>query len=106
MERANLRTVEIIDMLGNTAEETEIEFFFYSMEFDNAADLANELKMLEYQVVIDNSASKTKGLLINGWTNKMKIDDDSIMKWTEKMTKLALKCDVEFDGWGTLIHVD
>ena len=87
-------------------KELRLEFFFYSKTVDKAEMLTNELKELNYETYFSESAGHEHKYLINGWTTKMKMDDQTVSNWTAEMCKLGYKYDCEFDGWGTFPEQD
>ena len=83
------------------SKKAKLEFFFYTNTSEKAAQLAEELKVLSYDVDFGESQGDQNLLIITGWTTKIKMDEQTILKWTADMTKLGYKYDAEFDGWGT-----
>ena len=86
--------------------ELRMEFFFYSQNQVNAEALANALRTLGYEVETGESAGNNNLQLINGWTTKMKMDDQTVQNWAEQMCELGYKFDCKFDGWGTTPNQD
>jgi hypothetical protein len=78
-----------------------LEFFFYTNSLPNASRLADVLKKLAYSVNVGPSAGEKALLLITGWTDKMIMDEPTVVGWTRQMCQLGFDCDCEFDGWGT-----
>lgn len=81
--------------------QLKLEFFFYTNANDKASQLTEALKALGYDVDFGEAARDKKLLIVTGWTVKIKMDELTVLKWTEDMTRLGYKYDAEFDGWGT-----
>jgi hypothetical protein len=81
--------------------ELKLEYFFYTNTAEKAEQLARELEKLNYSVYHGVSGANKKLFIITGWTNKMKMTDDVVVNWTEKMCEIGYEFDCEFDGWGT-----
>lgn len=105
---ANSRVLELIDHFGTKDNSLlSMEFFFYADKQDDASNLAIELHKLGYQIYKvhePDTISAQWGII--GATPKMKMDDDSVSEWSEKMELLAKENNARFDGWGTLIDPD
>ncbi len=102
---ANERVLEFIDHYSTTDNSLlEVEFFFYTSSQDDASNLSIDLFKLGYKLyAIDEPDAARKNWGVMGITKKMKMDDESITIWTDKMDALAEANNAEFDGWGTLI---
>lgn len=83
------------------ASMLRLEFFFYTDMESKAESLAAALKAMGYQAEAGRSAGDDKLFLVNGWTIPLKMDDPSVVNWTEQMCKRGYEHDCEFDGWGT-----
>ncbi len=79
-------------------DELKLEYFFYTDNEENANNLSNEFKKINYksEVVFDNEE-----YLITGWSIKMKMSNEVVLEWTKQMCEIGYKFDCEFDGWGT-----
>lgn len=96
------KVLEQLYKLDITEEkELKLEYFFYTDTVEKAEQLAKELEKLNYSVQHGVSASNKKLFIITGWTNKMKMADNVVINWTEKMCEIGYEFDCEFDGWGT-----
>jgi hypothetical protein len=96
------KTLEQLYKLDVTEEkELKLEYFFYTNTTEKAEQLSKELEKLNYSVHHGLSASNKKLFIITGWTNKMKMTDDVVANWTERMCEIGYEFDCEFDGWGT-----
>ncbi|MCH7726849.1 MAG: ribonuclease E inhibitor RraB [Planctomycetes bacterium] len=96
------QTVAQLRKHGVTDDMTlKLEFFFYTDIEEKAHALAAPLQKLNYKVETGPSAGDDKLILVTGWTVPIKMDDRSVVNWTEKMCRLGYKHDCEFDGWGT-----
>jgi regulator of RNase E activity RraB len=102
-KQMNAKVLEQLNIHGVTDNsELELEFFFYTNKEDNASNLAIELNKLNYQInLVAHSASDKNQWVVIGWTTKMKMDLQTITKWTNQMRKLGCENDCDFDGWGT-----
>ena len=98
-------TPQILDQLRKlnvTADkELKLEYFFYTNTSDKAQQLANEIGKLNYTVEYGPSAGDKKLFIVTGWTTKMKMEDETVKKWTKQMCELGYQFDCDFDGWGT-----
>lgn len=96
---------EVLQQLSNLGvsedDELELEYFFYTNTEDKAKQLATEIKKLNYTVEHGPAAEAPNEFVITGWTTKMKMSDNTVVKWTKEMVELGYKFDCEFDGWGT-----
>lgn len=99
MTPKTLEQLRKIDVDEN--RELKLEYFFYTNTMDKAEHLATEISKLDYEVQFGISASDKKLFIITGWTTKMKMSNEVVMKWTEQMSDLGYQFDCEFDGWGT-----
>jgi regulator of RNase E activity RraB len=86
--------------------ELKVEFFFYSRTQERAERLTEELKKINYEAEFRESAGKGKLFVITGWTNKMKMDGQTIKSWAKQMCELGYELDCDFDGWGTTPEQD
>ena len=103
---ATAKVLELMRDFGDTGEGTrKIEFFFYASRIEKAHILANQLRQLDYDLEVVNSADSDQQFLINGWTTPMKTDDDIMISWAEQMSNLGSNCDCKFDGWGTFMDL-
>lgn len=85
----------------NDQTRLKLEFFFYSNSESNAARLSAALAERGYSAEHRPSASDKKRVLVNGWTDKMAMDESTVVAWTRQMCQLGFDSDCEFDGWGT-----
>jgi regulator of RNase E activity RraB len=84
-----------------SSTKLKLEFFFYTDTDDKGRSLAKALRSLSYEVKTVPAVGDKKLFLVTGWTTPMKIDDDTVVKWTEQMCRLGYEHDCDFDGWGT-----
>jgi len=96
MTLAQLRKLGIAE-----SRSLKLEFFFYTDTNQKAQALATGLKELNYQVSSGTSASDVKKFIITGWSTPIKMDETTVVSWTDEMCRLGFKNDAEFDGWGT-----
>lgn len=85
-------------------EDTELrlEFFFYTNAIPKMESLVNDLMGIGYEVECGESAAADGTYIVTGWTSKMRMSDDVVKAWTEKMCQIGFNHDTEFDGWGTI----
>ena len=96
------QTVAHLREHGVTDDTTlKLEFFFYTDTEAKAHALATSLRELGYEVETGPSAGDDELFVVTGWTVPIKMDDRSVVEWTEKMCRLGYEHDCEFDGWGT-----
>ena len=79
----------------------KLEYFFYTNAKEKAEALAQKLTGLGYEGGFDHSASDRKQFVVTGWTTRMRMDEETVLQWTARMSDLAHEFDCEFDGWGT-----
>ena len=92
-------------MYGALADEyCEVEFFFYADKIDNALDLMNTIKKMNYRVECVKSDNSNERFLITGNTPAMNIQTIDLLHWTDQMDELAVEFNCIFDGWGALIQ--
>jgi hypothetical protein len=102
--KATRRVLELSRIVGaKEEEEKEIEFFFYAGELNDALDLMNHLKGLQYYVQCVPPETIKDKWLITGLTKKLRMKENIIITWTETMETIAHCYRSNFDGWGTLV---
>lgn len=79
----------------------KLEYFFYTNSSEKAQKMLKSLIELGYSSEQKPSASNKDIYIITGWTNRIVMSEDSVVKWTELMCRAGYKFDCEFDGWGT-----
>lgn len=98
-------TLQTLDQLRQHAvtreTQLELEFFFYTDSTTKAAELTTALSKIQYRVEHRPSAPDKKLQVVIGWTVRMTMDDDTVLKWTKRMCEIGFEQDCEFDGWGT-----
>ena len=96
-------TVAQLRKFGVTEQtELKLEFFFYTNSQSNANKLKKTLEKRGYDdVTADKSTADEEKFLIKGWTNRIKMDEQTVVQWTEEMCRTGFKHDCKFDGWGT-----
>jgi 5-bromo-4-chloroindolyl phosphate hydrolysis protein len=103
-EEAIKRSIELRKIYGAPAvERCEVEFFFYADEIDNALDLMNTLKKMNYHVECVQRDNSEERILITGNTPSMNMQTKDLLRWTNQMDDLAVEFDCIFDGWGALV---
>jgi len=97
--------VEQLRKIGiSNDKELSVEYFFYTNSIEKAKQLAVEMELLQYSAVYREAAGGDNLFVITGQTTKMRMADEVITKWVERMCELSHKYDCEFDGWGTLLE--
>ena len=103
--KATLRVLELSQMLGAKKEDEKgIDFFFYAEELNDALDLMNHLKGLQYDVQCYQPETAQDKWFVTGHTQKLQMKENVLIAWTEKMETIANRYNSEFDGWGTLVE--
>ncbi len=82
-------------------QEKKLEYFFYTNSIYKAQAFAKELEKYKYDVKYQASAGNSNEFIITGWTTKMTMSEEVVLKWAEQMCELGYKYDCDFDGWGT-----
>lgn len=82
-------------------EQLKLEYFFYTDTLEKAAQLAAEMGKLKYAVSHGVSTGDKNLYIITGWTTRMKMSDEVVRKWINKMCETGYKYDCDFDGWET-----
>jgi hypothetical protein len=83
------------------SESLRMEFFFYTNTAGKAKEFSDFLKKRAYSVEYAKAAGITNLFLITGWSDKISVNEESIIAWTKEMCELGYQYDCEFDGWGT-----
>ncbi|MBS1594855.1 MAG: ribonuclease E inhibitor RraB [Bacteroidetes bacterium] len=91
----------LLDFGMEEGQELRVEYFFYTDSSGKANALATELKKLGYYVWSGHSSYDKTQFLINGWTIKMSMDNETMSNWVNRMSTLGYAYDCRFDGWGT-----
>ncbi len=92
---------QLRDLGISDSKELKLEYFFYTDSNEKATILAEELNKLNYSVEYGQSAGDKKLFVVTGWTEKMKMDESTVVNWTKRMCETGFHHDCEFDGWGT-----
>lgn len=97
------KTMEELRKIGVTDDKLlKVEFFFYTPKIEDASNLAEDLKRLNYDVEYRLGADTTTiEYVVTGLTTKLIMTDDAMIKWTKEMWEIGDKNHAEFDGWGT-----
>ena len=86
---------------GVTEEsELSVEYFFHTDMLEKASQLAGKLTSLGYTSGSGHSAKDKDLVVVTGRTSPMKMDDKTVLDWTERMCELGRQVDCEFAGWG------
>lgn len=98
---SNYPLLEALRQHGVTeSNQLKLEFAFFTDEIDKAENLKKTLSAKD-DYSVDDLKKVKKLWRITGWSNKIKMDIDSINKWTFEMCKIGFDSDCKFDGWGT-----
>jgi hypothetical protein len=104
-EEALRRSIELRKMLGAQADETcEVDFFFYADQLDDALDLMNTLRKMNYTVECHRSEMGSEKFSITGNTPLMNMQSREMLSWSKRMDNLAAEFNCTFDGWGALVE--
>ena len=104
-EEAIKRSIELRKMFGAPeSDHREVEFFFYANNIDNALDLLNKLRKMNYIVECVQRECDDENFLITGNTTQINLQVKEMLAWSNQMYDLAAEFDCEFDGWGALIE--
>jgi hypothetical protein len=63
--------------------------------------LTQALAAIGYAGSYDHSASDKKQFVVTGWTLPIKMDNQTVFDWTDRMCDTGHEHDCELDGWGT-----
>ena len=85
----------------NAGNELKLEYFFYTNSLEKAKAFSKEIAKLGYTTKYGESQGVKNEFVVTGWTSKMKMDDKTVLSWTQMMCNLGYKFDCDFDGWGT-----
>ena len=100
------RYLDMLSICDKNMEETKrMEFFFYSKTRENADELKKYLEKNGYEIYGIERSTKNQYSII-GVTPPISLEEDKFKKWIEKMNEIGFINDCNFDGWGTLSHVD
>ncbi len=98
-----------LDLLGSFENEIQkspkMEFFFYSRTKENAKGLRQDLERLGYEIYGIEKSIKNQ-YTIRGVTPPLSLAEKEFKKWIQKMNELGFINDCNFDGWGTITHID
>ena|SRR5688572_11428715 len=83
------------------SDQLKLEFAFFTNDGDKAEGLKKVLSERAGYSVDELTRIKKKLWRLTGWSNKIKMDIDSINHWTFDMCKIGFDNDCKFDGWGT-----
>ena len=98
------RSIELRKFIGAPADETcEVDFFFYADQIDDALDLMNTLRKMNYTVECHRSEHGREKFSITGNTPSMNMQSDEMLSWSNHMDDLAAEFNCQFDGWGALV---
>ena len=98
---SNYPLLEVLKQHGVTDnDQLKLEFAFFTNDIHKGENLKKALSIrADYQV--DHLIRVKKLWRLTGWSNKIKMDIDSINHWTFDMCKIGFDNDCKFDGWGT-----
>jgi len=84
----------------NTEDYKKLEFFFYLNDEQKSKELKHILEAKSYVVNIKGSNDPSNSILVTGMTAEIKMDESTLLKWTEDMVGFAAQFEADFDGWG------
>ena len=98
---SNYPLLEALRQHGVTdGDQLKLEFAFFTNDIEKAESLKKAFSVRsDYSV--DEITRVKKLWRLTGWSNKIKMDIDSINHWTFDMCKIGFDNDCKFDGWGT-----
>jgi hypothetical protein len=82
----------------------KLEYFFYTNSRENGLQLANDLRAQGYSADCRPGANQDGLFVITGWTTPLRMNTETVVKWTESMCRAGFAHDYDFDGWGTDPH--
>jgi len=78
-------------------------YIFYTNSIEKASALAKELKKKKYSAEYGLSVDKKDTYVITGWTDKMAMDEATVVGWAKQMCQIGDENDCQFDGfWGEI----
>lgn len=100
------RYLDLLNIHDNKIEEPKgMEFFFYSKTKKNADELKKDLEKIGYEVYGIERSTKNQYSII-GMTPPISLVEEKFKDWIKKMNEIGFINDCNFDGWGTLSHID
>ena len=100
------RYLDLLNIHDNKIEEPKgMEFFFYSKTKKNADELKKDLEKIVYEVYGIERSTKNQYSII-GMTPPISLVEEKFKDWIKKMNEIGFINDCNFDGWGTLSHID
>ena len=98
---SNYPLLELLRQHGVTeTDHLKLEFAFFTNDVDKAESLKKALA-IRSDYSIDEITRVKKLWRLTGWSNKIRMDIDSLNHWTFDMCKIGFDNDCKFDGWGT-----
>ena len=100
------RYLDLLSIYDKKMEEPKgMEFFFYSKTRENADELKKDLEKIGYKVYgIERSIKNLYSII--GVTPPISLEKEKFKEWIKKMNEIGFINDCNFDGWGTLSHID
>lgn len=99
------RVLSLASNFSDLPEESNVDYFFYAQNLENAEALVKDLQKLNYEPVISEPDSGEKLFCITGEI-RIQLTDEVMAAWSEKMCETGYKNDCKFDGWGTGFHLE
>ena len=104
-EESLRRSIEWRKMLVADVDETsEVDFFFYADQLDDALDLMNTLRKMNYAVECRRSEISREKFSVTGNTPLLNMLSCEMLSWPNHMDNLAAEFNCTFDGWGALVE--
>lgn len=100
------RYLDLLSKCDIRMEEPKgMEFFFYSKTREDADELKKDLEKIGYEVYGIERSTKNQYSII-GVTPPISLGKEKFKKWIKEMNEIGFINDCDFDGWGTLSHID
>lgn len=93
--------MELREMHGAGTDTTQLDFFFYANDRQNADALAEDLRKLNYKVQVGDGTGRNLPFSITGQTPPVSDDEATMVLWVNQMNELGFIHNAEFDGWGS-----
>lgn len=100
------RYLDLLSIHNKNMEELKgMEFFYYSKTRENADELKKDLEKIGYEIYGIEKSTKNQYSII-GVTIPISLEEDKFKEWIKMMNEIGFINDCNFDGWGTLSHID
>jgi len=101
LKEANLLKLEQLRKYGVTDEsDLRMDFYFVTNDSIKAQKLANELEVQNHHSNRVHSSANDKRLWVTSAnSSRVKMDIESLTKWTDTLSRLGYRYDCQFQGW-------